>query len=60
MSLGAIEMKEKHITRQTYYYDHDGEKETMEQLMDSFSSGVIEQQYEQNFLQEHLRLRRDS
>ncbi|MED4401201.1 hypothetical protein [Metabacillus fastidiosus] len=53
-------MKEKHITRQTYYYDHDGEKETMEQLMDSFSSGVVEQQYEQNFLQEHLRLRRDS
>gem|GEM_PF-5916138 len=53
-------MKEKRITRQTYYYDHLGEQETMQQLSDSYSSGVVEQQYDPNFLQEHLRVRRDS
>ncbi|WP_216774644.1 hypothetical protein [Metabacillus halosaccharovorans] len=53
-------MKEKRVTRQTYYYDHLGEQETMQQLTDSYSSGVVEQQYDPNFLQEHFRLSRDS
>ncbi len=49
-------MKEKRVTRQTYYYDHLGEQETIQQITDAyFTSGVLEQQYEQNFLQEHLR-----
>ncbi|MBO1514225.1 MULTISPECIES: hypothetical protein [Metabacillus] len=52
-------MKNKRITRQTYYYDHLGEQETMQQITDSYSSGVVEQQYEQNFLQEHLQVRKD-
>jgi hypothetical protein len=52
-------LKNKRITRQTYYYDHLGEQETMKQITDSFSSGVVEQQYEQNFLQEHLQARND-
>ncbi|WP_197089610.1 hypothetical protein [Bacillus sp. SA1-12] len=51
-------MKEKRITRQTYYYDHLGEEETMKQLTDAYSSGVVEQQYEQNFLQEHFQIRK--
>lgn len=58
--LGAISVKEKPINRQTYYYDHEGEKETIQQLTEMFSSGVVEQQYEQNFLQEHLLMERDS
>lgn len=49
-------VKEKKVTRQTYYYDHLGEQETMKQITDSYSSGVVEQQYEQNFLQEHIEL----
>ncbi|MDQ0231035.1 hypothetical protein [Metabacillus malikii] len=49
-------MKEKKITRQTYYYDHLGDQETKQQLFESYSSGVVEQQYEQNFLQEPLKL----
>ncbi|MGM0874899.1 MAG: hypothetical protein ACQEWV_08865 [Bacillota bacterium] len=51
-------MKDKRVTRQTYYYDHIGEQETMQQISDSYSSGVVEQQYEQNFLQEHFQVRK--
>ncbi|MRX71733.1 hypothetical protein GJU40_06030 [Bacillus lacus] len=46
---------EKRITRQTYYYDHLGELETNYQIADAYSSGVVEQQYDLNFLQEQLR-----
>jgi hypothetical protein len=52
-------LNKNRVTRQTYYYDHLGEQETLQQLADSYSSGVVEQQYEQNFLQEHLQVRKD-
>ncbi|MFC0270294.1 hypothetical protein ACFFIX_02310 [Metabacillus herbersteinensis] len=53
-------MQERRINRQTYYYDHEGDMETMQQITDSYSSGVVEQQNEQNFLQEHFQVRKDS
>jgi hypothetical protein len=49
----------KRVTRQTYYYDHLGELETMQQITDAYESGVVELQYEQNFLQEHLQFKKD-
>lgn len=52
-------VRERRVTRQTYYYDHLGEQETMQQLTDSYSSGVVEQQYDPNFLQEHFQIKRD-
>lgn len=63
--MGTVENKElktvreRRVTRQTYYYDHLGEQETMQQLTDSYSSGVVEQQYDPNFLQEHFQVKRD-
>lgn len=56
---GGNNLKEKRINRQTYYYDHAGEMETMQQITDSYSSGVVEQQNDQNFLQEHFQVRKD-
>jgi hypothetical protein len=52
-------LDEKKVTRQTYYYDHLGQLETMQQLTDAYSSGVVELQYEQNFLQEHFQIKRE-
>lgn len=42
-------MGEKRVTRQTYYYDHQGEIETIQQIADAYSGGFIDQQFHQNF-----------
>lgn len=49
--------KEKDPKSQSAYYDYEGENETSQLITDAYSSGVVEQQYEQNFLQENLQPR---
>ncbi|MBN8250688.1 hypothetical protein [Priestia flexa] len=34
-------MKEKKNPQHVYEYDHEGEQQTFQQLMDSYSSGVV-------------------
>ncbi len=36
-----LTMKEKKKPQHVYEYDHEGEKKTFQQLMDSYSSGVV-------------------
>ena len=42
-------LEEKRVTRQTYYYDHQGELETIQQIADAYSGGFVDQQFHQNF-----------
>ncbi|MGM0920872.1 MAG: hypothetical protein ACQEWW_06575 [Bacillota bacterium] len=51
--------KEKDPKNQSAYYDYEGENETSQLITDAYSSGVVEQQYEQNFLQENLQPREE-
>jgi hypothetical protein len=51
--------KEKDPKNHSAYYDYEGENETSQQITDAYSSGVVEQQYDQNFLQENVQAIKD-
>ncbi|MBD1380113.1 hypothetical protein [Metabacillus arenae] len=47
--------KEKQVNRNTYYFDHEGEKETFQQISNAYESGVVDEQNERYIPEEYNR-----